>query len=419
VNVCILGHGYETVKAFQRGTVTFIAPNSSPRRVARIITRLNIGGPAIQAITLSSGLNAYGFQTHLIHGRLDAGEGDIRTVLDGRHVQSLQIDLLRRPVDPLADARAAQAVYRELCRFQPHIVHTHTAKAGTVGRLAAMAYNRLHGRTRPVKVVHTYHGHVFEGYFRPWISSAFMTVERQLARATDVVIAISPRIRDEIVDTYRIARPTQVRVVPLGFELGRFTAIDRAGRLEARRGLSLPATVPVVTTVGRLTSIKRQDLFLGMAAIIAARHPDALFLVVGDGTLRPALERRAHDLGIAGRVRFLGWRADLPAIYGATDVFVMTSDNEGTPVALIEALAAGVAAASTDVGGVRDVMPETAGQFVVPRGNPEALADAVITLLSSEEHRNALGAAGRASVVARFGLDRLLRDISALYHDLA
>lgn len=330
---------------------------------------------------------------------------------------AIQLPRLRRPVDPPNDLLALRQVYRELCRFRPAIVHTHTAKAGALGRLAAFAYNRTQGRRAPARVIHTYHGHVFDGYFSPSAARVFVATERALARGTDAIVAISSRIRDDIVSTYRIGRPEQVRVVPLGFELAPFAQIDDRGRCEARRALGLTPSTPVVTTVGRLTAIKDHRLFLRAAALIADMHPDAVFLIAGGGDLRAELEAVAREWGLAHRVRFLGWRRDLPPIYAATDVFMLTSRNEGTPVALIEAMAAGVPGVSTDVGGVRDVVSSNDLGTVVAESTPEALAQAVDEMLRSPDRR-AMGERGRQSVLARYSIERLVDDIARLYREM-
>lgn len=397
--------------------VPCISRMSSDVRIARIITRLNIGGPAIQALTLSSSLGTHGFQTLLAHGQTDVGEGDMRSVLHSAPYESEYIASLGRPVRPARDLRALWAIYRMLGRFQPSIVHTHTAKAGTLGRLAMLAYNQSGGRKK-AKAIHTYHGHVFEGYFRPTVASTFIAIERQLARHTDIIITISPRIRDDIVNRYGIGRPDQVRVVPLGFDLARFLDIDPSARAQARQELDLSPDAPVITTVGRLAPIKRHDLFLKMAAKLKDVHRDATFLIVGDGALRDALERQAADLGIANRVRFLGWRGDLPTVYAATDLFALTSDNEGTPVALIEAIASGVASVSTDVGGVRDVIADQTSGLLIRAGDAEGLADAVSALLKDETTRARLAQQGRSSVRSRFGFERLVRDLTELYREV-
>jgi glycosyltransferase involved in cell wall biosynthesis len=304
-------------------------------RVARIITRLNVGGPSIQAMELSERLTGRGFDTLLVHGRLGEGEGDMRYLLsDAARVR--QISTLQRAIAPIDDARTLARLVRLLGEFQPHIVHTHMAKAGTLGRIAAAIYNRTRGRRAPARVVHTYHGHVLDSYFSPARTRVFIGIERRLAGVTDAIVAISPEIRHELLDEHGIGAVGQYRVIPLGFELAALASIDDTARRAARADLDLPPGAHVVSTVGRLTAIKDHRLFLETAQLIARADPDALFLITGDGELRKELEKAAADLGIGGRTRFLGWRRDLATIYGATDVFLLTSRNEGTPVALIE-----------------------------------------------------------------------------------
>jgi len=390
-------------------------------RVVRLITRLNVGGPSIQAITLSQRLASRGFDTLLVHGRLGEGEGDMRYLLsDGDTV--CYVSSLRRRVAPLHDLVAFVRILQILRAARPHIVHTHMAKAGALGRLAAAIYNRTSGRRAPARVVHTYHGHVLEGYFESQTATFFTWTERQLARLADAIVAISPQIRNELVDQFRIGRADQYRVVPLGFDLAELIAIDDAARRRARTvlqsELDISAGAHVVTTVGRLTAIKQHRLFLEAARHIASRDPAAIFLIAGDGELRQDLERIARELGVADRSRFLGWRRDLATIYAATDVFLLTSRNEGTPVALIESLAAGVPGVSTDVGGVRDVIDSDSVGLLAPFGDASALAEHVITLLAEPARLRAIGARGRAAVAARYHVDRLVNDIEALYHDL-
>jgi glycosyltransferase involved in cell wall biosynthesis len=387
-------------------------------RIARVITRLNVGGPAIQAITLSERLTAQGFDTLLVHGRLGPSEGDMSYLQTDATLPTRFIDSLRRHVSPAHDLVALARLYALFCRFKPALVHTHMAKAGTLGRLAAVLYNRTAGRRTPARIVHTYHGHVLDGYFSRRSTAVVLGVERALARHTDAIVAISTRIRDELLETYGIGSARQYRVVPLGFDLDAFTRIDDAARQRARETMDVPAGAVVVTTVGRLTAIKQHDLFLRMAALVARHHPDAVFLIAGDGELRPDLERTARDLELGARIRFLGWRRDLANVYAATDVFVLTSRNEGTPVALIESMAAGVPGVSTDVGGVRDVIRSTTEGIVVPRDDGEELAKHVGVLLADPDRRRAIGIHARKSVIARYAIDRLLSDVSALYRQL-
>jgi glycosyltransferase involved in cell wall biosynthesis len=388
-----------------------------PIRVLRVVTRLNIGGPAIQAMTLSDRLAPRGYDTLLVHGRLDAGEGDMRYLLSPS-VAERHLAALRRPVAPLHDALACAQLIDIVRDFRPDIVHTHMAKAGTLGRAAAVFYNRTAGRRQRARIVHTYHGHVLEGYFSPAKTRLFVGIERQLARGTDRIIAISPQIRSELLDEHRIGVSDQYRVVPLGFDLDALSGIDDARRAAARTALGLAPDAHVVTTVGRLTAIKQHDLFLRCAQKIGAADRSSIFLVVGDGDLRPALEDTARSLGIGDRTRFLGWRRDLDTIYGASDVFLLTSRNEGTPVALIESLAAGVPGVATRVGGVSDVVDSDEVGRLAPPGDVDALADHVVGLLADDGLRRRIGAAGRRSVRARYGLDRLVDDVDRLYREM-
>jgi glycosyltransferase involved in cell wall biosynthesis len=386
-------------------------------RVVRVITRLNIGGPSIQAITLSDRLSTRGFETLLVHGQLDAGEGDMR-YLAPASLAIKELPALRRPLAPRHDAAALTQLLRVMRDFRPHIVHTHMAKAGAIGRLAAALYNRTAGPAERARIVHTYHGHVLEGYFGPAKTRVFLGIERGLARVTDCLVAISPEIRTELLEEQRIGLPRQYRVVPLGFDLGGLASIDYRARIAARRQLDIPSDCHVVSTVGRLTAIKNHELFLEAAAVLAAEDPAAVFLIVGDGERRGELARIAQARGIADRTRFLGWRRDLPTIYGATDVFLLTSRNEGTPVALIEALAAGVPGVSTDVGGVRDVIEDGVSGVLAPPGDARALASGVSALLRDAAWRRDMGERGRHAVVVRYHVDRLVADIDALYRDL-
>jgi glycosyltransferase involved in cell wall biosynthesis len=387
-------------------------------RIARIITRLNIGGPSIQAITLGRELRPAGFETLLIHGCLGDSEGDMTTLLPLGETNALYLDSLTRPISPFDDLRALWQIFRALCRWRPAVVHTHLAKAGALGRLAGVLYNHTAGRSRPSKLVHTYHGHVFEGYFGSPSTRVFLFVERWLGRRTDALVAISPQVRNDVLHTYGIGTEQNTCLVPLGFDLDRFFALEAADRVRFRAEMDLPADAVVVATVGRLTAIKQQSLFLDMAARLAAANERAIFLVVGDGELRPALEAQASAAGISGRVRFLGWRGDLDRVYGATDIFVLTSRNEGTPVALIEAMASGVAVVSTDVGGVRDVIAADAAGIRVPFDDHDALFEGVKSFADSPDTRAAAGAAARETVRQRFDLRRLVRDLHQLYEGL-
>ncbi|MEW6581538.1 MAG: glycosyltransferase [Actinomycetota bacterium] len=386
-----------------------------PRRVLRVIARLNIGGPAIQAITLSTELEREGFTTTLVRGREAEREGTMDDLAAELGVRPLLLPSLGREVSPLRDLRAAAAVRRIIRRERPDVLHTHTAKAGTVGRLAALAA----GRRRPRLVVHTFHGHVLSGYFTPRAAAFFAGIERFLARRTDVLVAVSPEVRDDLLEL-GIGRPEQIRVVPLGFDLSRFALPDgdRARRgADFRRRHGIPPGAPLVAIVARLVPIKRIDVFLAAAEEVAAAHPDARFLVAGDGELADELRASPAARRLGDRVLWPGFVRDTPDLYAASDVVVLTSDNEGTPVSLIEALAAAVPAVATRVGGVPSVVRDGETGLLAPAGDGAAVGRHVSRLLADRDLARSLAAEGRRDVTERFALSRLVRDIAGLYRD--
>jgi glycosyltransferase involved in cell wall biosynthesis len=379
-----------------------------PHKVLRIIARLNVGGPAIQACALTTRLNPTKYDTRLVAGSEAPGEGSYLD-LHGTPIGNLiKVPALGRELSPQHDVATLTTLVRLMRRERPHIVHTHTAKAGTLGRLAA----RITGV--PI-VVHTFHGHVLDGYFSPLKTRIFAGIERALARTTTRLIAVTPTVRDELI-AKGVGERDRYRVIRLGLELDRFlTAEEWRGAL--RQELGLMPGIPLVGIVGRLVPIKAHDVFLEAAARVAARTP-AHFVVVGDGELRTRLEARAAALGLTPRVHFLGWRADLPRIYADLDVVALSSLNEGSPVALIEAMASECAVVSTRVGGVADVVMHGRTGVLVPSRDATALADAILSLLEDADRRREFGRAGRAAVFPAYDMRRLLADIDALYSEL-
>jgi glycosyltransferase involved in cell wall biosynthesis len=374
-------------------------------RIARVITRLNIGGPALQAILLSETLDRGAFETYLFAGTAGEREGDIRDVRGGPTVRVLPVPLTRE-LAPLKDMRALVALTRAFRDLRPDIVHTHMTKAGSIGRLAA----RIAGV--PV-VVHTFHGNVLTGYFDPLRSAAFRGAERLLASMSDALIAISPRQAAEL-RALRIG-DAKIVTIPLGFDLTPFTHARR-GSLRAR--LRIAEGVPLVGIVARLVPIKAVDVFLQAAAALAVRRPDARFVVVGDGPLSEELRALAHDLGLGGRVDLLGWQADMAAIYADLDCVVLTSRNEGTPVTIIEALAAARPVVATAVGGVPDVVQDRVTGLLAPAGDSAGVARAIRELLDDPLLAGRLAEAGRERVLKVYTERRLVDDIRALYQRL-
>jgi glycosyltransferase involved in cell wall biosynthesis len=368
---------------------------------------------------MSARLESTGCHTLLVHGRLGPGEGDMSYLVPSpRSFEMAYVPELQREPSPFADAAAVAKVLRLLRTFRPAIVHTHMAKAGTVGRTAALIYNATVGRRARARLVHTYHGHVLDGYFSPRKAAMFTAIERALGRRTDTLIAVSPSVLQDLRDRHRIADADRFRVVPLGFDLSRFAAITVAERLAARHTLALDADARVAAFVGRLTAIKQPELFLDAADRIARADDRARFLVAGGGELESPLRAAVSERGLADRVRFLGWQRNLERVYAASDLVAVTSRNEGTPVALIEGMAAGVPGVCFDIGGVRDVITAPDLGVLVPAGDVNALAAAMRELFDDDGRRQAMGARARDSVLARHGVDRLVQDLGGLYREL-
>jgi glycosyltransferase involved in cell wall biosynthesis len=378
--------------------------------VVRIQSRICVGGPALHSILLSEGLSLGAgsrYETTLVGGALEPGEHSLSEFALERGVQVHELSHMRRAVHPGRDAAALASLVRLLRRLKPDIVHTHTAKAGALGRTAA----RLAGVPT---IVHTFHGHTFDGYFSSPATRAFVQVERGLSRFTDCVVAISEAQRFDLVERYRVAPAHRVRMVPLGLELDRFRACA-SDRDELRAELGLPSTAKLVVFAGRLVPIKRPDVLLSAFERVLKAMPEAHLLIAGDGeaTYRRGLEQLAREVS-GTHIHFLGLRRDLPRLFGASDVFALSSDNEGTPVAVIEALAAGLPVAATDVGGVSDILAPHTGR-VVPGRDAQALALALIELLRSGRR---LSDQDRDDVVRKFSHRRLIKDVTDIYDEL-
>ncbi len=380
---------------------------SNQVRVLRVIARLNVGGPAWNAVLLTARTRAR-YPTLLAVGAIGPNEADMSGLAAQHGVVPERVPGLGREIRILGDVRALWHLWRLCVRNRPSIVHTHTAKAGMLGRLAAWLARV------PVRV-HTYHGHVFRGYFGRWETALYIALERLLARITTRIVAISPLQAEEL-GRYLKVRPEKIRVIPLGFELRRFVDTDKqAARARFRERIRAGDRV-VVTMVGRLTAIKNHALALRALAWMR-ESTNVLLVLVGGGEEEARLRDLARNLGVAERVVFAGWWEDLEAVYHGSDIVALTSDNEGTPVCLIEALACDCPVVATEVGGVADVLEHGKLGVLVPMGNVEALAAALRRLLDPTERMRFTGV-GRTAVLARYEVARLVRDVEGLYDEL-
>ena len=384
-------------------------------RVLRVIARLNMGGPALHVAYLSAGLRNRGYDTTLVAGSLALGEESMAGVAERLGAPIVTVPELHREISPLRDLRAVYHLADLIREVRPHILHTHTAKAGAIGRLAA----RLAGDAGPSIVVHTFHGHVLRGYFDPVRSTAFRLLERWLARRTTALVAVSPEVRDDLV-SLGVAPREQFTVVRLGIELEQRVGGgdgDRA-RLETRHALGIPPDRFVVGWIGRMTAVKRADDVLRVMRRLRELDVDAVLCMVGDGPDRDAVERRAHELGIVRDSLFLGYQDEVASYYAAFDALILPSANEGTPVSAIEALAGGRPVVATRVGGVPDVVRDGIDGYLVEPGDVDAMAARLADLAADPPLRHRMGEAGRASVHERYSVDRLLDDVDRLYREL-
>lgn len=382
-------------------------PVASPIRVLRVITRLNVGGPAIHTILLTQALNdGAQFESTLVTGITAPHEGDMLDLAAEKGVQPIMLPELGREISPSDDLVALAKMVRLIRQYRPDVVHTHMAKAGTVARLAA----RLCGT--PL-IVHTYHGHVFHSYFGPMKTRLFIAIERALGTVTHRVVVVGDRQLEEIAG-YGVVPLGKLVAIPLGLELERFLDVEHY-RGELRRELGVSSETPLVGINARLVPIKAHEDFFRAAGIVLAQRPDTRFVVIGDGERRTELEALVDQLGLRPAVSFLGWRQDIPRLYADLDVVALTSHNEGSPVALIEALAAARPVVGTAVGGVPEVVVDGSTGLLAPVGQPDAIAGRIITLLTNPAYAAQLGHAGRAHVYPRYASSRLVTDMRDLY----
>ena len=378
-------------------------------RIARILTRLNLGGPARQVLASDPLLQEAGHTLRVFAGQPGPGEGDLFECLVQRGVDVVRVPTLRRGLSPWGDWRAVRFLRRALIEFRPDVVHTHASKAGTLGRRAADA-------VPGVRRVHTFHGHVLEGYFPDLVSRALVGHERRLARRTDRTVAVSHATAADLL-RLGVVEESRLVVVPPGIDLEPF-ARPGAGDGQLRQSLELPCDAFLVGVIGRLAEVKRPQRALQVFDLLAGRYPSLHLVFVGDGPERAALERgiRGGIASRAERVHLLGAQDCMGPILGELDAVLLTSRSEGLPVALIEAGAAGVPAVAAAVGGVEEVLAHGRTGYVGQ--NVDELAHGLARLLDEPEERANMGRRARKRVTARHSAQALAQRLEALYQTL-
>jgi glycosyltransferase involved in cell wall biosynthesis len=398
-------------------------------KIIRIIARLNVGGPAKHVAWLTAGLPQPEYDSLLVAGTVPEGEGDMSYFADSLGVKPLYIPEMSREIS-LKDIATIWKLYRLFLRERPQIIHTHTAKAGTVGRVAGFCYRWLTprvmlGQPRPCQFVHTYHGHIFHSYYSRNLTNAFIFVEKVLAKlVSDRIVVISDQQRHEINEEFGVGQARQFRVIPLGVDLSVFDGYE-SRRHRFRAELGVDEDTIVVGIVGRLTEIKNHEMFLRVVAQL--KEPGVRFVILGDGNVRESLVAQARELGLESKVVFAGSRTDPEYFYPALDVVALTSRNEGTPLTLIEAMANARPVVSTGVGGVVDLLGEVKeeGKYTicergirVAAGDETGFAAALRRLISDGPLRAELGKRGLEFVQQKYRKERLLEDIRNLYDEL-
>jgi glycosyltransferase involved in cell wall biosynthesis len=371
-------------------------------KVMRIIARMNVGGPAVQVSGLMRGLSKTDFDHRLYTGYCSEDEADFIKE-QAPDIHAIQFDGLGRKVRPRADFFILFKLIKEIREFKPDVIHTHTAKAGVIGRIASIL------SFHPSKRVHTFHGHLLSGYFTPLITKIVIFIEKILALKTNILVSVGEKVRDELLEK-KIGKLAKYRIFPPGLEFKNLVARDTA-----LASLGLDPKFTYLTFIGRITQIKRPDRFLQMAEIVSSKHKNVKFLVAGGGDLLGKCKLIASDRDLP--VIFLGWRSDIENILSASDIVVLTSDNEGTPVSLIQAGLAGKPTVSTNVGSVKEIVLNGKTGLITEL-TPKALADAANTLLVDEVLRTNLGVAANLHTRSNYGVERLVKDHAYLYKEL-
>ena len=378
--------------------------------IVHIIARLNVGGAALHVLQLAYEQRRRGHNVTVVAGTLASGEASMEYVADELGVAVLKLPELQRELSLRADVAAILGQRSILRARRPDVLHTHTAKAGATGRLAAL----VAGRARPHAVVHTYHGHVLSGYFSPGRERVFQLVERLLGRITGALVAVSSEVRDDLV-RLGIAPRERIAVVPYGFDLPAWSDTDEAARTRVRRELGIGDDTFVVGWAGRLTAIKRPlDLVRALRALLDL-GVDAQLIVVGDGEDRSAVEALAHELGVSERCRLVGFQQRMREWYAAFDATLLTSANEGTPVVAIESLAAERPVVATRAGGTSTVVLDRESGFLESIGDTDGLAGRLAELARDGHQRAELGRRGAEDVRERFATERMADELEAVY----
>ncbi|KXX69870.1 glycosyltransferase [Flammeovirga sp. SJP92] len=382
-------------------------------KILRIIARLNVGGPAIHTVLLTDQLQNEEFESKLYAGPIPSNEGDMSYLASERGVEVNYIQELQRELSLVNDIKALFRILKIMLKYKPDIVHTHTAKAGFIGRGAALLYNFI--SNTKTKTVHTFHGHVFHGYFSPLKTKLFLFIERSLAKSTDRIITITDKQQEEILG-FGIGQKEQHSMIPLGLDLRRF--YDNNNKDFLHESYSIPKNKKLIGIVARFTQIKNLEMFIRVAKLIHQKDTNTHFFMVGDGEDRPHLEAYSKEMNTSDFITFTGFLKNLPDIYSSLDLVLLTSNNEGSPVSIIEAMTSGTAVVSTAVGGVPDLFTDFGKNYLVQTNDDEAMASASLNILNSKDNNHRFVEEHQNNTFQKYSFDRLVQDLTETYKEL-
>ncbi|MBN1155340.1 glycosyltransferase family 4 protein [candidate division KSB1 bacterium] len=374
-------------------------------KILRIQSRICIGGPAIHTEILSLHMPRDKYETLVVGGAVEKYEKSSHEKLIENDVRVEIIHSMKRNILLLNDIISIYQIYKIIKKYDPDIVETHTAKAGAVGRIAA-----VFGRV-PI-IIHTFHGHVFNNYFNRFITQLFVIIEKMLARVTDKIIVLSESQYVDIVKKYRIAPENKVQVVHLGLDLELYKNCQPSNELKKELGLNSDDVI--IASIGRLVPIKNNKMLIDVVTVLRDRNKKYHLCFMGDGDLRSELEM----ISDRSCTHFLGWRTDLQNIYSGVDLVALTSLNEGTPIAIIEAMAAGVPVVCTNVGGVSDIVTDEETGFLVDSNDVSTMCAKINLLMEDIQLKNKMTTKARKDVLAKFSYQRLIKDMELLYDEL-
>ena len=388
-------------------------------RVLRIINRLNLGGPTYNAAYLTKYMEPQ-YETLLVSGMKEESEESSEYIVENLGIKPVYMPDMYRELNPFKDYKSYYRLRKLIDEYKPDVVHTHAAKAGAVGRLAA-----IHSGVKVI--VHTFHGHVFHSYFNPAKTRMFIEIERYLAKRTTAIITLSDIQKSELVDTFKIAPANKFEIIPLGFDLRRFEEGKEEKRKRFRAMYNIADDEIAIGIVGRLAPVKNHPLFLNAIKQVAEQTQQKLrVFIIGDGEERPKLEVLVQSLqlsftatkGEKALITFTSWIKDIDVSNAGMDVIVLSSDNEGTPVSLIEAQASAKPIVSTNVGGIENVVLTNETALLSERGNAQQLAQNILALTENAQRRLAMAQKGSDHVREKFSYTRLCSDMIQLYDRL-